>query len=92
MCLAALKEIGPRKRMTFLSAGSDGVDGNSDAAGAVVDFTSYEKAKNLKLSIDDYLDNNDSHTFLKRTGDLIHTGPTGTNVMDMNILYVGGGK
>jgi len=92
MCLAALREIGPRKGMAFLSAGSDGVDGNSDAAGAVVDFTSYEKAKNLKLSIDDYLDNNDSHTFLKRTGDLIHTGPTGTNVMDMNILYVGGGK
>ena len=92
MCLAALKEIGPRKGMTFLSAGSDGVDGNSDAAGAVVDFTSFEKAKNLKLQIDDYLNNNDSHTFLKQTGDLIYTGPTGTNVMDMNILYVGGGK
>ncbi len=92
MCLAVLKEIGARKGMTFLSAGSDGVDGNSDAAGAVVDYTSYEKAKKLKLMIDDYLNNNDSHTFLKQTGDLIYTGPTGTNVMDMNILYVGGGK
>lgn len=92
MCLAVLKEIGPRKGMTFLSCGSDGVDGNTDAAGAVVDSTSHEKAKNLKLVIDDYLNNNDSHTFLKQTGDLLYTGPTGTNVMDMNILYVGGGK
>ena len=92
MCLAALREIGPRKGMTFLSAGSDGVDGNSDAAGAVVDFTSYEKAKHLKLLIDDYLNNNDSHSFFKQTGDLIYTGPTGTNVMDISILYVQDGK
>jgi hydroxypyruvate reductase/glycerate 2-kinase len=90
MCLAALREIGPRKGMAFLSVGSDGIDGNSDAAGAVVDFTSYERAKKLKLDIDDYLSRNDSNTFLKQTGDLIYTGPTGTNVMDMTILCVGG--
>jgi glycerate 2-kinase len=92
MCLAALREIGPRMGMTFLSAGSDGVDGSSDAAGAVVDSTSYEKAKHLKLLIDDYLNNNDSHSFFKQTGDLIYTGPTGTNVMDISILYVQDGK
>ncbi len=92
MCLAALREIGTRKAMTFLSAGSDGIDGNSDAAGAVVDSRSYQKAMHLNLRVDDYLKNNDSHNFFKQTGGLLYTGDTGTNVMDISILYVGEGK
>ncbi len=88
MCLAALKEIRTNRRLTFLSAGTDGVDGSSDAAGAVVDSGSFERAGRLGLNIDDYLERNDSHEFFRQTGDLIMTGPTGTNVMDMMILAV----
>lgn len=88
MCLAAIREIRSRKGMTFLSAGTDGIDGNSDAAGAVVDYKTYERSQQLNLIPDEYLNNNDSHTFLQKTGDLIVTGPTGTNVMDMTILLI----
>jgi glycerate 2-kinase len=88
MALAALREFRGDRRFVFLSAGTDGIDGRSDAAGAVVDHTSWEKAKALGLSIDDHLARNDSHRFLKWTGDLITTGPTGTNVMDMTVLLI----
>jgi glycerate 2-kinase len=89
MCLSALKEIGNRSNMVFLSAGTDGIDGNSEAAGAVVDCDSYHKAQALGLRIDEYLENNDSTRYFEQTGDLIVTGPTGTNVMDMTILLIG---
>jgi glycerate 2-kinase len=89
MCLAALREIRNRRNILFLSAGSDGVDGNSDAAGAVVDCGSHERACILGLNMEDYLSRNDSHTFFRRTGDLLVTGPTGTNVMDITLLLLG---
>jgi hydroxypyruvate reductase/glycerate 2-kinase len=88
MCLAAVREIKSRGKMTFLSAGTDGIDGNSDAAGAVIDSGTFARSRELNLNPDEYLNNNDSHTFLKKTGDLIVTGPTGTNVMDMTILLI----
>ena len=88
--LSALKEIKNEEGIVFLSAGTDGIDGNSDADGAVVDKNSYIKAKNLKLNIDEYLKNNDSYNFFKKTEDLIITGKTGTNVMDIQILIVEG--
>jgi glycerate 2-kinase len=88
MCLSALREIRDRSDMVFLSAGTDGIDGNSEAAGAVVDCDSYEKIQALCLSIDDYLNRNDSSCLFEKTGDLIITGPTGTNVMDMTILLI----
>ena len=90
MVLSALKEIKNEEGIVFLSAGTDGIDGNSDADGAVVDKNSYVKAKNLKLNIDEYLKNNDSYNFFKKTEDLIITGKTGTNVMDIQILIVEG--
>jgi glycerate 2-kinase len=90
MCLAAIKEMGNRPDMIFLSAGTDGIDGNSDAAGAVVDCDSYKRVEYLGLNIDNYLKRNDSNGLLKQTGDLITTGPTGTNVMDIMILIIGG--
>ncbi len=88
MVLSALKEIKDEEGIAFLSAGTDGIDGNSDADGAVIDKDSYIKAKELNLNIDEYLKNNDSHNFFKKTGDLIITGKTGTNVMDLQILIV----
>ncbi|MBU2053550.1 MAG: glycerate kinase [Proteobacteria bacterium] len=88
MVLAALNEFRDNPRFIFLSAGTDGIDGHSDAAGAVVDHTSYEKAKKAGLRLDDYLARNDSYRFFRETGDLIMTGPTGTNVMDMTALLI----
>ncbi|MEW6333754.1 MAG: glycerate kinase [Thermodesulfobacteriota bacterium] len=88
MALAALREFQGNQRLLFLSAGTDGIDGRSDAAGALVDHTSWRKAQKLGLRIDDFLARNDSYHFLKQTGDLIMTGPTGTNVMDMTALLI----
>jgi glycerate 2-kinase len=88
MALAALLEIKGNPRLLFLSAGSDGIDGHSDAAGALVDHTSWERAEEMGLRIDDTLARNDSYHFLKQTGDLIMTGPTGTNVMDVTALLI----
>ena len=90
LCLAGLNEIKETKNIILLSGGTDGIDGNSDAAGAVVDYESYLKSKGLGLDINQYLKNNDSYHFFKKTGDLIITGKTGTNVMDVIILLVGG--
>jgi len=90
MCLSALREIGNRSDMVFLSAGTDGIDGNSKDAGAVVDCNSYKRIEELGLKIDDYLKRNDSSTLFEQTGDLITTGPTGINVMDITILLIGG--
>jgi glycerate 2-kinase len=88
IALAVLNEIRDNPHFVFLSAGTDGIDGNSDAAGALVDCRSWEKAKKLGLKIDDYLSKNDSYHFLSRTDDLIKTGPTGTNVMDIAALLI----
>ena len=90
MCLSALKEIGHRPDMVFLSAGTDGIDGNTGDAGAIVDCHSYQHIQELGLKIEEYLRMNDSNTLFEKTGDLIITGPTGTNVMDITILLIGG--
>ncbi len=89
MALSALKELKDLDSVVFLSAGTDGIDGNSDADGAIVDINSYYKAQKLGLDVDTYLKNNDSYNFFKKTGDLIITGKTGTNVMDIQILLIG---
>ncbi len=88
MALAALREFQGNPRFLFLSAGTDGIDGHSDAAGALVDHASWERAQALGLRIDDFLARNDSYHFLQQTGDLIMIGPTGTNVMDMTALLI----
>ena len=85
-----MEEIKEDKNLTFLSGGTDGIDGNSDAAGAVADYRTYLKSKELNLNIDEYLKNNDSYHFFQKTGDLIITGKTGTNVMDVTILIIKG--
>jgi hydroxypyruvate reductase/glycerate 2-kinase len=92
MCVAALREIGERRGLLFFSGGTDGIDGNSEAAGAAVDWQSFARAQELGLRIDDYLGANNSNQLLASTGDLIVTGPTGTNVMDITMLFVGGGE
>jgi len=74
--------------ITFLSAGTDGTDGPTDAAGAFVDGNTITKAKFLGINGEEYLNNNDSYNFFKKVGGLFITGPTGTNVMDIQITLL----
>ncbi len=74
--------------ITFLSAGTDGTDGPTDAAGAFVDGQTVAKAAGAGIDAGEYLKNNDSYTFFSRTGDLFITGPTRTNVMDIQIILL----
>ena len=70
------------------SVGTDGVDGPTDAAGALVDSSSIGRAREAHLLPEAFLDNNDAYAFFERLGDLIHTGPTGTNVGDLQIILL----
>jgi hydroxypyruvate reductase len=72
----------------FLSVGSDGTDGPTDAAGAVADCHTLERAVSLGLDPDEFLRNYDSYHFFEKLGDLVITGPTRTNVMDIRIILV----
>jgi glycerate-2-kinase len=71
-----------------VSVGSDGTDGPTDAAGAIVDHTTLSRAESAGLNAQEYLKNNDSYNFFAPLGDLIITGPTGTNVMDVIFALV----
>jgi len=79
----AREKVGPGS--VFITLASDGLD-NSDAAGALIDDQVKELAKKLQLDAQQYLDRFDSYTFLKATGGMIITGPTGANVSDLMIL------
>ena len=72
--------------ITVLSAGTDGVDGNSPAAGAVVDGTTLARARNRGLDARNTLDKFDAYPFLKALGDAIEIGPTGNNLRDLRVL------
>ena len=74
------------QHVVILSAGTDGIDGNSPAAGAIADQTTITRARSLSLDADDFLARSDSYSFFERLKDLIVTGPTGTNVRDMRIF------
>ena len=73
----------------FSSLGSDGTDGPTDAAGAVASPETSRRAVAKGLSIQDYLDRNDSYHFFREVGGLITTGPTLTNVMDLRFVLIG---
>lgn len=87
--LSAAREIDGLENTVILSAGTDGKDGNTDAAGAIADGSTRTRAKDLNMDTETYLNNNDSHAFFKNLHDLIITGPTKTNVMDIIIVLVG---
>jgi hydroxypyruvate reductase len=69
----------------ILSAGTDGTDGPTDAAGAICDGRTLERAPDASA----LLANNDAYPYFARLGDLVKTGPTGTNVMDVRVVLVG---
>ena len=72
--------------ITVLSAGTDGVDGNSPAAGAVADGTTIERAERIGLDARAALDKFDAYAVFSALGDAIETGPTGNNLRDLRIL------
>lgn len=73
----------------LLSAGTDGTDGPTDAAGAIIDDETLDRAKTNRIEPREYLIQNDSYHFFQRLGDLFITGPTQTNVMDLRVILVG---
>jgi glycerate 2-kinase len=81
----ALEEQG-EEELVVLSAGTDGIDGNSPAAGAIADLGTVRRARAQGISPELYLDNSDSFNFFDRLGEAILTGPTGNNVRDLRIL------
>ena len=86
--LAAALMIQPADNITVLSGGTDGTDGPTDAAGAICDGHTVERAHAEGLNPAAYLDNNDSYHLFQPLDDLVITGPTGTNVMDLRLLLV----
>ena len=88
LALAMVGELAGLEGVLVLSAGTDGTDGPTDAAGAFVDGGTSKRARKLGLEPDDYLRENDSYNFFRALGDLFVTGPTGTNVMDLQIALI----
>jgi hydroxypyruvate reductase len=74
------------QRVAVLSAGTDGIDGSSPAAGAFADGETSSRAHAMGLDPDDYLRRSDSYTFFQKLGDAIETGPTGNNLRDLRIF------
>lgn len=86
--LAAALDIAGRCHIVVLSGGTDGTDGPTDAAGAIADNTTAERAEAGGLNCRQHLDNNDAYPLFKALDDLLITGPTQTNVMDLRIILV----
>jgi len=74
------------KNVTVFSAGTDGIDGNSPAAGAVADGQTLDQARAAGLDPDDFTRRSDAYNFFARLGDSVMTGPTGNNLRDLRIL------
>ena len=88
LALACAIAIDGWEGISLLSAGTDGTDGPTDAAGAIVNGTTCKRARQANLYPRDFLLANDSYTFFESLGDLLKTGPTRTNVMDIICMLV----
>ncbi|MBE0671767.1 MAG: glycerate kinase [Anaerolineales bacterium] len=87
LALAAAHELDGLHDAMLITLATDGEDGPTDAAGAVVTDRTLQRANTLGLHYESFLANNDSYAFFKRLDDLIDTGPTGTNVNDLTFLF-----
>jgi hydroxypyruvate reductase len=87
--LAAALDIAKWDGIVVLSGGTDGTDGPTDAAGAVADGQTVSRAQALGLDAESYLKRSDAYPFFAALDDLLMTGPTGTNVMDIYMVLVG---
>jgi len=86
--LAAAIALEGFRPFTILSAGTDGIDGPTDAAGAIANEDTLKCARALGLDPREFLRHNDSYHFFERLNGLIKTGPTGTNVMDVRVMLI----
>ncbi len=86
--LSAALEIAGWEDILILSGGTDGTDGPTDAAGAFADGRTWIRGRTMGLDAWSFLKENDSYSFFRQLGDLLITGPTGTNVMDLQIVLV----
>jgi hydroxypyruvate reductase len=87
--LATQQNLSSDTPFAALCAGTDGIDGNSPAAGAIIDNTTAERAAIIGLDPKTFLDRSDAYSFFVALGDTIATGATGTNVRDIRILLAG---
>ena len=85
LAAVAAQELAGNEDIVFLAAGTDGTDGPTPDAGGLVDGSTVAKGINAGLNISDYINAADVGNYLEKTGDLVTTGPTGTNVMDLVI-------
>ena len=87
LALSAVDELRGLENVMLVALGTDGDDGPTDAAGAVVTGESARRAESLGLDAAAYLSRNDAYPFFDKLGDLLKTGPTGTNVNDLIFLF-----
>ncbi len=86
--LAAAIDLAGTPNVVVMSGGTDGTDGPTDAAGAIADGQTIERASKLGLSAAEFLARNDSYHFFEAVGGLVKTGPTNTNVMDVRLMLI----
>ena len=86
--IQAAEDIKNLDGVIMASIGTDGSDGPTDAAGAVIDGTTIMRSEKKGINIKEYIKNNDSYNFFKQIDDLIITGPTNTNVMDVRLILI----
>ncbi|MGQ9782203.1 MAG: glycerate kinase type-2 family protein [Nitrososphaeria archaeon] len=89
LALASSLRLDGRRRIVIASVDSDGNDGITDAAGGIVDYSTIKRLRRIGLDVDKELDNHNSNFALKKVGDIISTGFTGTNILDINLILVG---
>ncbi len=94
--LAAAPLVRAARKRSWIAAlgsvGTDGIDGPTDAAGAIVDITTVQRAATAGLRLEQALESNGAYDFFQPLGDLIMWGPTGTNVGDLHVLLVAPGR
>jgi len=88
LALAASMKLNGVDGVVVASVSTDGVDGPTDAAGAIVDGKTVARASKMGLIPGEYLAENDSYRFFAKLGDLVFTGPSGTNVNDVSLIIV----
>jgi len=91
LALSAALALRDERKITLVSFATDGIDGPTEAAGAIADTSTYNRARTLRLSPSQSLKSNDSYTLFRLLEDLIVTGPTGTNVNDV-VIVLGNGR
>jgi hydroxypyruvate reductase len=87
LALAAVPLLADLPDVMLVTLATDGEDGPTNAAGAVVNGETASRAQALGLNPAEYLANNDSYHFFEQLGDLLKPGPTGTNVNDLTFLF-----